>query len=95
MKIAAIQLDIAWVRPEENILRIMELIDHAEPSDLYVLPEMFTTGFAVRSEKISVQEDEGFIETLKLKAIEKKGAIAGSLAVRTNKGEFRDRRAHV
>ena len=91
MKIAAVQLDIAWVRPEKNILRIMELIDNAEPSDLYVLPEMFTTGFAVRSEKISTQEDDGFIETLKLKAIEKKGAIAGSLAVRTKEGEFRNR----
>lgn len=91
MKIAAVQLNIAWVRPEKNISRIMELINGAEPSDLYILPEMFATGFAVRSEKISVQEGEGVMEALRLKAVEKKGAIAGSLAVRTKDGEFRNR----
>ena len=46
MKTTIIQLDIEWGSPLENIRRVERLMAEAPGSDLYVLPEMWSTGFA-------------------------------------------------
>ncbi len=45
MKLTLLQTDIAWRQPQENIRRARELMAREPGSDLYVLPEMWATGF--------------------------------------------------
>ena len=51
MKTTIIQLDIEWGSPLENIRRVERLMAEAPGSDLYVLPEMWSTGFAIASQR--------------------------------------------
>ena len=46
MKVCLIQHDIAWGDPQANCVHLDGLLATAPQADLYVLPEMFTTGFA-------------------------------------------------
>ena len=56
MKTTVIQLDIEWGSPQKNIERVDRLIEAAPGSDLYVLPEMWSTGFA--TEPVGIAESE-------------------------------------
>lgn len=88
-------MDIRWSDTDHNRCRASELIDGAEASDVYVLPEMFSTGFATKPEGIAEPLDaDGSCDTLRWmqeKASEKDAAIAGSVAVRTPQGEYCNR----
>jgi predicted amidohydrolase len=55
MIVAGLQLDIAWEAPEENYRRAAALARQAVTSGagLLVLPEMFATGFSMRSEMVA------------------------------------------
>jgi predicted amidohydrolase len=52
MRVAGVQLDIAWEDPTENLSRAAPLIREAAErgARLVALPEMFATGFSMRSE---------------------------------------------
>ena len=81
MKIAVFQQDIVWNNPAENRRRAAEAIRKAPGSELYVLPEMFSTGF--------VTEPEGNVENhcgetlgwMRQISSETGAALAGSVAV--------------
>lgn len=50
IKVAAVQLDVAWMDPEKNIERIVEFIDQAgreHGADLVVFPELATSGYLI------------------------------------------------
>ena len=47
MKVQLLQLDIAWRDADENIRLVEQMIQDAAPADLYLLPEMWATGFDV------------------------------------------------
>ena len=55
MKISVVQLDIDWGNPRENIRRAEALID-GQDADLYVLPEMWSTGYAVDPKEVAESE---------------------------------------
>jgi len=58
MRIAAVQLDIAWEDKGESLARAKRLIEavRIERGDLVVLPEMFSTGFSMEVERIAEGE---------------------------------------
>ena len=56
MKVTILQTDIEWGRPEVNIERAEALMAQAPGADLYVLPEMWSTGFA--TEPFGIAEEE-------------------------------------
>ena len=79
MKVELLQKDLFWADPEANIAAFDAEIDARPGADLYVLPEMFTTGFATRPEGIA--EDKGLgLKWMKEKAASIDAAIAGSIA---------------
>lgn len=80
MKITILQQDIVWASPEANCRLAGEAIDSRPGSDIYVLPEMFSTGFATRPEGIA-EEDGHSLGWMKAKAAEAGGAVCGSVAV--------------
>ena len=81
MKITVLQCDIVWSNPETNRKRFDEAIDNNPDADLYVLPEMFSTGFCTNPEGIAESTDGETLSWMKQKAKATGAAIAGSLAV--------------
>ncbi len=57
MIVAGIQFDIAWEEPTENFGRVAALIQQAveDGARLIALPEMFATGFSMRSEAMAAE----------------------------------------
>ena len=95
MKVTILQLNISWGNPEENIKKAEKLMMQAPDSDLYVLPEMWSTGF--ETEPFGIAEDETNCKALswmKQTAQEYGCAICGSLAISQN-GIFRNRHYFV
>ena len=45
MKITILQQNIVWANPTANVRKADEAINQNPGADLYVLPEMFSTGF--------------------------------------------------
>ena len=80
MKTTILQRDIKWGDPKANIQRADEAISRNAGSDLYVLPEMFSTGFCTSPEGIA-ERDDTTLQWMKSKACEIDAAIAGSVAV--------------
>ena len=84
MNITILQTDIQWGRPEENIKQAESLLLSHPGSDLYVLPEMWSTGFATEPQGLAEDENSSIsLAWMKQTAQQQNCAICGSLAVRT------------
>ena len=90
MKIVILQTDIVWANPSANIEKADEIINRYEGVDIFVLPEMFSTGFCTKPEGIAEKSDSGTLEWMKQTAQRKKCAIAGSIALE-EKGQYYNR----
>lgn len=87
LTVTILQLDIAWGDPQENIRRAEALIARAPQSDLYVLPEMWSTGFATEPHGIAESESESVsLRWMTDTARRLRCAISGSLAILTPSG---------
>lgn len=96
MKITILQTDIRWGNPTLNADNAYNLMKEAEPSDLYVLPEMWSTGFATNP--IGIAEPDGgmSLEWMKDVASQFKAAICGSVSIfNTSDGTYRNRHYFV
>ena len=90
IKVTVLQTDIVWEEAKVNRMAVEQLIEKHCDTDLFVLPEMFSTGFSMNPMEIA--EDEGG-ETLQWMcriAALRQCAIAGSLSVR-EAGKFYNR----
>ena len=81
MKINLIQTDIVWGDPQANCAHLDKLLAGAEPAELYVLPEMFSTGFATLPNATVEHEPSAGLAWMQRKAAELHAAIAGSIAL--------------
>ena len=81
MKINLIQTDIVWGDPQANCAHLDKLLAGAEPAELYVLPEMFSTGFATLPNVTVEHEPSAGLAWMQRKAAELHAAIAGSIAL--------------
>lgn len=91
MKICLLQRDIVWNNPLQNRKRIDEAIDGlAEDTDVVVLPEMFSTGFAPQPAGLAESNNGDTLRWMKARATEHHCAFAGSLAVESE-GKFFNR----
>ncbi len=96
MKVTLLQTDIRWAQPEENIRETSRLLAEAARSDLYVLPEMWSTGFATQPHGIAADEATNpALLWMKDTARQHDCAITGSLAVKLGDGTFRNRHYFV
>ena len=91
MEITLIQMDIAWGNPQANHEAARQLMLSAEPSDLYVLPEMWSTGYNVEPREVAEGEDGETLRWMQRMADKLDAAVAGSIAVRLKDGTFRNR----
>ncbi|MCR5070296.1 MAG: amidohydrolase [Bacteroidales bacterium] len=91
MKICLVQFDIAWGDPQANCAHLDALLAGAPGADLYVLPEMFTTGFATLEGATVEQEPSVGLAWMQRKAAELQAAVAGSVALQTPSGKCANR----
>lgn len=81
MKIVLYQQDIVWADLQANRQKLIDLMGRAPGADLYVLPEMFTTGFATSPEGIAEQSPSDTLTLMQQLAARYDAAIAGSIAL--------------
>lgn len=88
LKIAGLNLDIAWKNKEENFRQI-ENEFATTIADLFLLPEMFSTGFCMEADEVADRNEES-LTWMKSFAKSKNSAVAGSVSVEEN-GKFYNR----
>ena len=92
LKVSLLQTDIAWADSERNILAAERLIRSCDEADLYVLPEMWSTGFATDPREVAQPESQcDALLWMRQTAADRQCAICGSLAVRADDGTWRNR----
>ena len=96
MKVTLLQTDIRWAQPAENIQHAERLMAEQSGSDLYVLPEMWSTGFATEPHHIAHEESaNAALQWMQDAARRYHCAISGSVAVHLSDGTFRNRHYFV
>lgn len=98
MLVSVVQQDITWGKPEDNLARLDRMLEEQKGAraELYVLPEMFTTGFATQEGAPVEKPDPATgkiigLEWLKAKAKQYGAAFAGSIALDTGDGKLVNR----
>ena len=95
MKIAIFQTKLAWENPAVNRKFIEEyFLNEDEPFDLFILPEMFTSGFTMNPSAVAEPMDGETMTWLKGLAKAKNCAITGSLVIKEN-GNFYNRMVFI
>lgn len=83
LKITLIQTSLYWENPAANLAMLEEkLWQIPEPTDLIVLPEMFTTGFTMSAEQLAEPMNFTTFKWLKQQAEQMKAVICGSYIVK-------------
>jgi len=80
MKVLILQHDILWNQPEANRQRLERQIDAHPGADLYVLSEMWDTGFATQPLQRNEPQAEASLRWMADMARRHQAALAGSLA---------------
>ena len=83
MRVVLLQRDLAWGDPRANLQNLDQALDRNPGADLYVLPEMFTTGFATLPDASVEKEPSEGLAWMKAAAARTNAAIAGSIALDT------------
>ncbi len=83
LKVTIIQSDLHWENVAKNISMFSKKISAiTEPTDIIVLPEMFTTGFTMKSEKLAETMTGKTVAWMKEQAKKSNCVIIGSLIVK-------------
>lgn len=81
MKIVMIQSAPTWADAEASLARVEQLIGESPSADVYVLPEMFATGFCMQPERIAQPEGGAVLTRMRQLSARYDAAIVGSVAV--------------
>lgn len=78
----SVQLDILWHAPEENRKRLDQKLDLlTSPTDIVILPEMFTTGFTMEAAAHAEHMDGPTMTWMAAQAEKINAVICGSLII--------------
>lgn len=95
MKVTIFQINVHWASPDENVRNVQRMLEANTGSDLYVLPEMWATGFATTPHDIAENEDSIALKWMQQTAVKHLCAISGSLLIRTFDGSYYNRHYFV
>jgi len=87
MKISLVQYDVEWLNPQVNMQAVARLMDSAPDVGLYVLPEMWATGFNTSPNEEMDEMGRHALEWMGSQAASRQCAVAGTLAVREQSAE--------
>lgn len=88
LKIIGLNFDISWKAKQLNFQQIEEYLKESK-ADLFLLPEMFSTGFSMEPEEIADRDGETLTWMMSF-AKNKNAAICGSVSVE-DQGKFYNR----
>ncbi|WP_379967607.1 amidohydrolase [Epilithonimonas sp. UC225_85] len=88
LRIAGLNLDIVWKNKEQNFRNIEQEFSDTK-ADIFLLPEMFSTGFCMEAEEVADRNMET-LTWMKSFAKSKNSAVAGSASVEED-GKFFNR----
>ena len=91
MKITVIQQNIVWKDVAANLRQMQRLLRKAEKADIYLFPEMCSTGFCMQPHEIAEEPDGATVTKFKEWAREHDAAIAGTVMMRESGNVFRNR----
>lgn len=82
MKVALVQAPLTWENIQENQTAFKKKLNEIEKeTDLVVLPEMFTSGFTMHPERVSITMQDKFIEELISLCKSRNFALTGSIVI--------------
>ena len=84
-------MSLAWCDAAENLRHAEELIKSQPGADIYVLPEMFTTGFCMEPSRIAEPMEGPTLAWMRRVASETDAAIVGSVATIAPEGGYKNR----
>ena len=91
LKTVLIQVDLTWEDPAANLNKFSKRInDLREPTDLIVLPEMFSTGFSMNAETLAEDSHGPTVSWMVKTAVDNNTALTGSLIIK-EEGNFYNR----
>ncbi|SQC32521.1 amidohydrolase [Kluyvera cryocrescens] len=85
LKITLLQQPLVWMDGPANLRHFGRLMEDIVGRDVIVLPEMFTTGFAMEAAEQSMAEAD-VIAWMREQALRTNALIAGSAALQTGRG---------
>ena len=85
LKITLMQQPLSWMDGPANLRHFDLLLEKVQGRDLIVLPEMFTTGFAMEAAQSSLPE-EIVVAWMQEKARQTDAMVAGSAALQSERG---------
>lgn len=89
LKIALVQNHLAWEDINANLQSFDEMLhSNTSKADVWILPEMFTTGFSNAAEKLAVDMESEPVQWMKHKAQQLDALIIGSMIIRQNNQFF-------
>ena len=88
LRITTLQTDLIWEDAAANRARFDAVLATIEPTDLVVLPEMFSTGFTMNPAPMAEQMDGNTITWMLEKAKALNTAICGSIIIHENNKYF-------
>lgn len=89
LKVALVQTDLYWQSREANLAMLEEKIwSFNDPVDLIVLPEMFTTGFSMETEKLAEPMNFTATKWMKQMAAQTGAVVTGSVIIQEGKSFF-------
>ncbi len=82
LTITTIQSDLRWESKAANLQRFEELINGiGEPTEIVVLPEMFSTGFSMKPDHLAETMDGPTMAWMKTMAAQKRVILTGSIII--------------
>ncbi len=91
LKVTTIQSTLSWEDRDTNLKNFSTHFDNiSEPTDLIILPEMFTTGFSMNPNSIAEKMDGPTMQWMAVNASKKNAVITGSIIIEEN-GKFYNR----
>lgn len=94
MKISLVQTDLIWESSIDNRNNIAALIRNSEPADIFILPEMFPSGFTMQPERVAESMQGETVVWMKQLAAEQNAALCGSVVISEN-GNYYNRMLFV
>jgi predicted amidohydrolase len=82
MKVILVQAPLIWENPAANRAYFSKVIESSNKADLFVLPEMFTSGFTMNAPLVAEAMDGATVSWMLQTASSCGAAIAGSIVVK-------------
>lgn len=91
LTVSLCQADLYWEAIEANLSMFEEMIWQIDaPTDMIILPEMFTTGFTMNAKGLSEPHGGKTFQWMKMMATQRQAAVVGSYIVK-DQGQFYNR----